>query len=378
MKTVFSDNTLDIDRYLVRATPAQKLERWLGAEEVESISKRMRGWYGPPVPVAGVPGRVYACGDGDFCGPIKGGYYGNLVDYIAGRVRKATRLRHGSLNAGFTSLSDMISEATVNGKKQTWMYQKVGVAGPAIGASQWLWRQGTLPATASVAAAAPGGTNYTRTTTGALEQFNATAGDTLHFVNWIGANTVGGGTGLMLVDVLWGANFNMATSGNVAVTGVPTRYQTATTAPGNFISGNVTTVLNATANNLTLTYVDQDGNAAEAGSALAIRVSSAVGTIPYTQPTWYYPLNAGDTGLRNITNHNLSAASTGNVDQMIAHPIALLPAAGVANQSVLLDGINSSFNLERIYDDAALTFVEYFKNATTATTYSGFITLLSG
>jgi hypothetical protein len=378
MKTIFSDNTLDIDRYLVRATPAQKLERWLGAEEVESISKRMKGWYGPPVPIAGVPGRVYACGDGDFCGPIKGGYYGNLVDYIAGRVRKATRLRHGSLNAGFTSLSDMISEATVNSKKQTWMYQKVGVAAPAIGSSQWLWRQGTLPATASVAAAAPGGTNYTRTTTGALEQFNATAGDTLHFVNWIGTNTLAGGTSLMLVDVLWGANFNMATSGNVAVTGAPTRYQTATTAPGNFISGNVTTVLNATANNLTLTYVDQDGNAAEAGSALAIRVSSAVGTIPYTQPTWFYPLNSGDTGLRNITNHNLSAASTGNVDQMIAHPIALLPAAGVANQSVVLDGINSSFNLERIYDDAALTFIEYFKSATTATTYSGFITLLSG
>jgi hypothetical protein len=378
MKTVFSDNTLDIDRYLVRATPAQKLERWLGAEEVESISKRMKGWYGPPVPIAGVPGRVYACGDGDFCGPIKGGYYGNLVDYIAGRVRKATRLRHGSLNAGFTSLSDMISEATVNSKKQVWTYQKVGVAAPAIGSSQWLWRQGTLPSTASVAAAAPGGTAYTRTSAGALEQFNAASGDTLHFVNWIGTNTLAGGTSLMLVDVLWGANFNMATSGNVAVTGVPTRYQTATTAPGNFISGNVTTVLNATANNLTLTYVDQDGSAAEAGSALAIRVSSAVGTIPYTQPTWYYPLNAGDTGLRNITNHNLSAAATGNVDQMIAHPIALLPAAGVANQSVVLDGINSSFNLERIYDDAALTFIEYFKSATTATTYAGFITLLSG
>ena len=378
MKTVFSDNTLDIDRYLVRATPAQKLERWLGAEEVESISKRMKGWYGPPVPIAGVPGRVYACGDGDFCGPIKGGYYGNLVDYIAGRVRKATRLRHGSLNAGFTSLSDMISEATVNSKKQVWTYQKVGVAAPAIGSSQWLWRQGTLPSTASVAAAAPGGTAYTRTSAGALEQFNAASGDTLHFVNWIGTNTLAGGTSLMLVDVLWGANFNRATSGNVAVTGVPTRYQTATTAPGNFISGNVTTVLNATANNLTLTYVDQDGSAAEAGSALAIRVSSAVGTIPYTQPTWYYPLNAGDTGLRNITNHNLSAAATGNVDQMIAHPIALLPAAGVANQSVVLDGINSSFNLERIYDDAALTFIEYFKSATTATTYAGFITLLSG
>jgi hypothetical protein len=378
MKTIFSENTLDLDKYLVRATPAQKLERWLGAEEVESISKRMKGWYGPPIPVAGVPGRVYACGDGDFCGPIKGGYYGNLVDYIAGRTKKATRLRHGSLNAGFTSLSDMISEATVSSKKQVRMYQKVGVAAPAIGSSQWLWPQGSLPSAASVAAAAPGGTAYTNLSAGALEQFDAGAGDTLHFVNWIGTNTLAGGTSLMLVDVLWGANFNHATATAVTVTGVPTRYQTATTAPGNFISGNVTTVLNATASNLVLTYVDQDGNAAENGAAQAIRVSSAVGTIPYTQPVWFYPLNAGDTGLRNITTFDLSAAQTGNVDHMIAHPIALLPAAGVANQSVLLDGINSSFNLERIYDGAALSFIEYFKSATTATTYSGFITFLSG
>jgi hypothetical protein len=378
MKTVFSDNTLDIDRYLVRATPAQKLERWLGAEEVESISKRMKGWYGPPVPIAGVPGRVYACGDGDFCGPIKGGYYGNLVDYIAGRVKRAARVRHGSLNAGFTSLSDMISEATVSSKKQVRMYQKVGVASPAIGSSQWLWPVGTLPAAAAIAAAAPGGTVYTNTNSGSLEQFDAGVGDTLHFVNWIGTNTLAGGTSLMLVDVLWGANFNHATATAVTVTGVPTRYQTATTAPGNFISANVTTVLNATASNLVLTYMDQDGNTAEAGAAQAIRVSSAVSTIPYTQPVWFYPLNNGDTGLRKITNFDLSAAQTGNVDHMIAHPIALLPAAGVANQSVVLDGINSSFNLERIYDGAALTFIEYFKSATTATTYAGFITLLSG
>ena len=378
MKTVFSANTLDQDKYLVRATPAQKLERWLGTEEVESISKRMKGWYGPPVAIAGVPGRVYACGDGDFCGPIQGGYFGNLVDYVAGRVKRAMRPRHGQLNAGFTSLSDLISEVTVSGKKQMWMYQKVGVAAPATGSSQWLWRQGTLPSTAAVAAAAPGGTAYTRLSAGALEQFNAGAGDTLHFVNWMGTNNQNAGTSLMLVDMLWGANFNHATSGNVAVSGVPTRYQTATTAPGNFISGSVTTVLGATAQNVTLTYVDQDGNAAEAGAALAIRASSAVGTIPYTQPTWFYTLNAGDTGLRNITNHNLSAANSGNSDQMIAHPIALLPAAGVANQTVVLDGINSSFNLERIYDDAALTFLEYFKSATTAQTYAGFITLASG
>ena len=119
-------------------------------------------------------------------------------------------------------------------------------------------------------------------------------------------------------------------------------------------------------------------NAAEAAAALAIRVSSAVNTIPHTQPVWFIPLNAADTGLRNITIFNLSAANSGFVDRMIAHPIAILPGVGVANQPVILDGINSAFNLERIYDGAALSLLEWFKGATTATTYNGYICVVSG
>lgn len=382
MHSVWSENTRDVDRYLVRATPSQRLERWLDAETLESISLRMRAWYGPPIPLACVPGRVYACGGGDFCGPIDGGYFGNLADYAVSRYRRIMRnwtLRSQFTLHGFSSLSDLISEATTGGKKRVLPFQKAGVAAPAVSASQAMWRLGPMPAAGANAAAAPGGTTFTRASTGALGQDDAGAGDTLHFVNAFAAMSAAQGSSLMLCDYLWAATFNYNALGSVAVTGVPTRYQTATTAPGNFQGTNVTTALGATASNVTLTYVDDAGNAAEAGSAQAVRVSSAVDTSPTTAPNWFYTLNAGDRGLRNITNFDLSAAmGAGNADRGIFHPIAIIPGINAANQPNFMDGINSAFNLERIYDGACLMFWEWFKSATAANTYSGQVTVVSG
>ena len=329
-------------------THAQMLERWLGAPTVENLSRAMKGFMFP-VPLLNTPGPIYVC-DGEFYGAIQGG--------------------------AFASLSDLISEATA-GKKQVLYYQKVGVAGPAAGASQSLWRVGSLPPAGSNAAAAPGGTVFTRTSTGAMQQTDAASGDTLHFVTWTGSANTAQGNALMLYDYLWGVNINHATTAN-SISGVPTRYQTAALAPGNFISGVVTTALGATAHNITITYVDDVGNAAEAGAAMAVRASSAVNTLPFTQPVWRYNLNAGDLGVRNLTNIALSAASSGNVDWFIGHALAILPHVPSAFLPFIVDGINSAFNLERIYDGAALALMEMFKSATAATTYTGWITVVSG
>ena len=35
-----------------RHTHTARLERWLGAEQVETMSRSMRDWYGPPIAVA--------------------------------------------------------------------------------------------------------------------------------------------------------------------------------------------------------------------------------------------------------------------------------------------------------------------------------------
>jgi len=349
---------------------------------LEGISAQMRHYPGPPIPIAGVPGRVYACGGGDFCGPIEGGYFANLWDYRWQRLRRimrnAARVKKGVLNAGFASLSDLISEATTGGKKQTLSYLKVGLAAPAVGASQSLRRQGTFPSAGAIFAAPPGGTIPVRTTVGAILQDNAAAGDTLHLVNWFNQQTTAQNSALMLMDTIFGVQPNYNSTVAQPITGVPTRYQTAALAPGNMLNADVTTVLTATAVNVTITYVDDAGNAAEAGAAQALRVSSAVGTSPFTAPEWFYRLNAGDRGVRNMTSIQFSAATVAAVDRMISHPLAIMPGAGIANQVVMLDGINSAFSLERIYDDAYLTLWDWMRSATAATTHAGQIVLVSG
>jgi hypothetical protein len=383
MKSIFTPTTRNVDQYLLRATQSQKLERYLGREMVEGISAQMRHYPGPPIPIAGVPGRVYACGGGDFCGPIAGGYYANLWDYRWQRLRRimrnASRVRGGVLNAGFASLSDLISEATTGGKKQTLSYLKVGLAAPAVGASQSLRRQGTFPAAAAaIFGALPGGTVPVRTTAGAIMQNNAAVGDQLHLVNWFDQQTTSQTSSLMLMDTIFGCqpNYNVTTS--QSITGVPTRYNTAALAPGNVLNADVTTALAATAINVTITYVDDAGNAAEAGVAQALRASSAVGTSPFTSPAWFYNLNAGDRGVQKMTAILFSAGSAAAVDRLISHPLAIMPGAGIANQVVMLDGINSAFSLERIYDDAYLTLWDWMKSATAATTHAGQIVLVSG
>lgn len=365
-----------------RSVHAQRVARWLGAELAEHIARQTAG-FPHPIAVASVPGRVWAY-NGDFVGVIKAGQFGSLADYtrdrVAAAVRRAARRQGGRLHAGFASLSDLITEATTGGKKQVCSFMKVGVAAPAVGASQITWRLAGLPTAGGNAAAPPVGTAFTRTSAGALKQDNPTVGgDTLHFINGWMASNAAQMTSLLLIDYLWAAAFQYNTTSAQPATGVPTRYTTAALAPGNFLGGNVTTALGATPANLTLTYVDDAGNAAEAGTAQAVRISSAVDTSPFTAPDWYYRLNAGDRGVQKLTSFVLSASmGSGVVDRFIGHPIAILPGIGASNQPMFVDGINSAFNFERIYDDAALTFMEWMKSATAAATYSGQITLCAG
>lgn len=366
-----------------KSTHHQRLERWLGPDVVNNIAEQMKDWEGPPVAIANVPGLVYAT-RGDFVGPIDGGYFGNLTDFCVSRAKRIMRnvvragLDRNRMSAGFSSLSDLISEATTGGKKQDLFFQKTGVTG-VVGNSNTLFRVGTIPAAGSSATTADAGEVPTSATTGALPFTDAASGDTAHFVNGWFISSVAQGTSLLVTDRIFAVNRNHNSATAQAITGTPTRYQTSTTAPGSFIYGNVTTALGATASNLTLTYVDQAGNTAEAGAAVAMRVSSAVNTSPFTGPAWRYVLNTGDTGVRSLTNFSLSAAMlAGAADWSINHPICILPGINLAYTPSFLDGVNSSFSLERIYDGACLEIIELLKSTTTATTYNGQITIVSG
>lgn len=326
-----------------------KMERWYGPDVVESMLLCSSGIMAP-VPIIGVG--AYA-------------YRGTFIPRVAG-------------GAGFVSLSDLIAEATANGKLQNLMYNKTGVAAAAAGESHDLWGLGALPSAGANSAAAPGGTVPTRASAGALGQQDPGGSDQLAMTTWTGLSTVAGS--LLLYDRLIGILVSEATASN-AVTGVQTRYTGAAGAngypAGSFIAGRVTTVRAANSNTVAMTYTNQDNTASQAAAAIAMRSAAAVNQTPFTQPTWTMGLASGDTGVRQITNVTYSATSTGVTDWTIGYPIAILPQP-VVNQAFVLDGINSAFNLIRIQTGACLALYEFFKAATGAANYAGQIILVSG
>jgi hypothetical protein len=342
-----------------------------------------RDWYGPPVAIAGVPGAVYVTKGGDFVGPIRGGGFCNLIEFAAQRQRRILRnwfrRQKVTANAGFSSLGDLISEATTGGKGQMLWYNKAATTATTVGNAFSCFNVGTLPAASGVGGTSGTGRKTTKATTGALAFSNAASGDTLHLTTWTGqASAV---SSLMLADRLWDMTYNHASSTSTAIdaSNRPDRYQTAALAPGNFISGEITTALSATAHNLTVTYVDQDGNAAEAAAAYAAPVSAVAGRSPTVAGQWFVPLNGSDTGARYLTNIAQSTITsvTGVTSWFVAHPISMMPYP-VANVPFVLDGINSAFNLQRIYDDACLFFYTPMIATTGSITYTGNIMAVSG
>jgi len=130
---------------------------------------------------------------------------------------------------------------------------------------------------------------------------------------------------------------------------------------------------------LTVTYVDQDGNTAEAAAAYAAPASAVAGRTPTVAGQWFVPLNAGDTGARYLTNIAQSTITsvTGVTTWFVGHPLVLVPLP-TANVPFVYDGINSAFSLARIYDDACLSFMTPAIATTGNITYTGLIRCVSG
>lgn len=375
------------------STHSQRLETWLGKDEVEALCERMKDWYGPPIAVGNVPGQVYVTKGGDFRGHIDAGRDATLLDVgydMARRLERNWRRRHSrwlarqveglQLNTGFASLSDLIAEASA-GKMRKFHLQKVGTTG-VVAATNSLWGVGAQPAAGAVGGAAPGGTVHDDTNTGTFLFTNPTGGDTQHFVSAQILASVAGNQ-LLLYDRLFSMAKVVTNAAAEAVTGVPTRYQNTTAGQqdsigGNFLFMETTTVLPATAHNWTVcTYRDQDDAAATLPS-LAGNASNIVNRLDMPTSQWFAPLASGDTGVKNLTQAQISIAlASGGVNFVIGHPIAWIPCP-IINTLIPTDAIAGSFQLERIFDDACLAFLEVTKAATTATTYTGSFTTVAG
>ena len=368
-------------------THSDRLERYLGRETVETISNAVKDWYGPPIAIAGVPGCVRAARGGDFVGGIDGGKETSLAEILwsAGRSQLSRiRVAHADWraeaehvqrnHAGFSGgLNTLIQNATT-GKRRKFPFQKTGTTG-VVAATNSLWRVGAMPAAGAAAAAAPGGTVPTDATTGSFPFVNPTGGETQHFVTGFSTGTVAGNT-LLLYDRLFAVAKTMNSTATEAVTGVPTRYQSTTagaadSAEGNFLFIECGTALPATAHNWTTCLYNDQTNTGSTLPSVTGNSSNIINRLDMPTGSWFAPLASGDTGIKSLTQMQCSAAvATGAIDFVIGHEIAFMPM-GVANSGWILDGINSAFNLERIFDDACLAFLEVTKPATGATTYSG-------
>lgn len=379
----------------MRHTHSDRLERWLGTEKVAQISAAMCNpaakWYGRPIAVHGVPGRVYATKDGDFVGAIEAGQEMGVLDRADdimrryqrevrartfGRVARARR-QHGAI----ASLDEALA-AYFGGGNRTFSFLKAGTTG-VVNATNTLWFVGSQPAAGAAAAAAPGGTVPTDATTGSWAFDNPTGGATQHFVFGNPIASVAANT-LLLYDRIFSVTKTMNSTATEAVTGVPTRYQSTTggaadSAENNFLMIECRTVLPATAHNwTTCTYTDQGGTGSATLPSVTGNSANIVNRLDQPAGTWFCPLASGDTGIQQLDQMQCSAAvATGAIDFTIGHPIAFMPC-GIANFVCEKDGLTTSISLERIFDDACLAFLEICKSATTATTYTGQFATLRG
>ena len=365
-------------------THSDRLERWLGAENVNHVSAAMKGWYGPPIALHGVPGNVMATKDGDFIGTIRRGAEASALDRLAEievteRKRRWARMARAKRALGaIASYDEAIAAGFGTGRRQfSWI--KAGTTG-VVNCTNTLWFVGSQPAAGAAAAAAPGGTVPTDATTGSWAFDNPSSG-TQHFVFGHPIASVAANT-LLLYDRLFSVTKTMASTATEAVTGVPTRYQSTTggaadSAEGNFLMIECRTVLAATAHNwTTCIYTDQGGTGSVNLPSVTGNSGNIVNRLDQPAGSWFCPLASGDTGIQQLDQMQCSASvATGAIDFTIGHPIAFMPC-GIANFVCEKDGLTTSFNLARIFDDACLAFLEICKPATTATTYTGtFVTL---
>lgn len=381
----------------MRHAHSDRLERWLGSYNTERLSFSMRDWYGPPIALHGVPGAVWAVKGGDFIGHIEAGQHGSALDRgsdlllrMGRRLRAAVargwrvvgRPHYGELHAGFSSLSDLIAEATA-GKRREFFWNKTGATG-VVGVTNSLWGLGAQPAAGANASNAPGGDAPTAATTGAMP-FDNVSTDTRHIVSGLAIASVAGNN-LLLYDRIFQVNKTMNSTSNESVTGVPTRYQSTTPGAANSAEGNFLfvevggTALAATAHNWDTAnlYTDQSGNGASALPSLTGNASAIVRRLDHPAQQWFAPLASGDTGIQQLDQMHCSAAvATGVINFVIGHPLAWM-ACPVANLVCEHDFIGTAFNLVRIFDDAALAWLEVMKPATTATTYSMAVTAVHG
>jgi hypothetical protein len=361
----------------MKSVHSGRLERWLGAERIEQISRSMLGWYGPPIHLLDCPGSVRVCGDGDFIGPFERGYFMSALDALKAALDRAGKVHPATFYAGFTSISDALARASGGfSQRPGGMFNKVGPTG-ATGVTSSLHKLGPQPAAGVAAAAAPGGTAYVDSDTGGMVFGNPAAGR-LRLVGADVSASVINNT-LLLYDRIFGVAKLMNSTATEAVTGVPTRYQSLVATDEDYIGGNFLfvevglTALAATAHNWTVClYSDQAGVSSTLPS-LTGNSGAIIHRLDHPVQQWFAPLASGDNGIRELDQMQASAlVATGLINFVIGHPLGFM-SFPVINSMMPFDWLTNRNQAPAIFPDAYLAFLEITKPTTSSATYNGVI-----
>lgn len=379
-----------------RSVHSGRLERWLGADRIDQLSRAMtdgggpgQRWHGPAINLSDVPGSVWIGPDGDFIGDFSRGFFESAADSLAGHLRNLWKaagkpiyireFQHSpSFGVGFASVSDIVLRAS-SGFSQLpgGNIVKNGPTGVA-NVTSTLWRVGAQPAAGSAGAAAPGGTVHTKADTGAMPYTNPSSG-TLHLTGADFSSSVINNT-LLLYDRLFSVAKTINSTATEAVTGVPTRYANTTTTAMDYIGGNFlmievgATALAATAHNWTVClYTDDAGNASQTLPSVTGNASAISDRLDQPANTWFCPLATGDTGIKALSQMQCSAlVATGSINFVIGHPIGFM-CFPIVSAMLPFDWITNRSVTPRIFDNACLALLEITKPTTTATVYNGLV-----
>lgn len=273
---------------------------------------------------------------------------------------------------GFSSLDDYYNETTVNGKRARLSGNRTIVTGATSVAGRWhecfsgtgTGGAGTVTGTA--------GTGVARASTdgGCIPQANATVStDTKHLSRGYvvtPATTAVPGSAL-LIDLLY-------LYPSCVVTGTPSTISNAAGKPTRHNNGAgvqlgalVVGALGAATPTLTFAYVNQSGTGGRSGTLSASANSLPAGALLTNALAAnlggpYMNLQAGDSGVRELTSYTIASGTTGTVTFFLFRPIIEIPliAANTPGERDLAG------ELPPIDDDAHLVWLVNIGGALTA------------
>jgi hypothetical protein len=269
---------------------------------------------------------------------------------------------------GFSSLDDLVTEITTNGKFDSIFFQKTFANGATSAAGRWheSFTANGIPAAGSFSGTAGVATQMNRSTTGALDIGANVSTDlrSLLTMQLYTASTVITPAVVMLCDFL-------LYYPSCVVTGTATTLNNTATLPRYTDGVGVRCIVatqtahGAASPALTLNYRDTGDADQAAPFAMTSPVNSAPISLLYAyNASPFVPMAAGDVGIKRINSYTLASGTTGTVAFVLVKPLAVIPllAANTASERDFLSQLPS---LPRIQDDACLGFITLIGGAMT-------------